>query len=85
MEETFVIMSNLKITNLWKCNKFLCFESNSFLMRNQTQGPGFKILTPKQMLPRLPISFVQKVQKVNYLFFVSSKEITKKVYSNIIN
>ena len=54
-------------------------------MRNQTQGPGFKILTPKQMLPRLPISFVQKVQKVNYLFSVSSKEITKKVYSNIIN
>ena len=59
------------------------------------QGTGLKILTPKQMLQRLPIALVQIKagnnsrsllneirQIVSYLY--QSKEITKKVYNSII-
>ena len=60
-----------------------------------TKGKELKILTPKQMLQRLPIAFPQvKVgnnsenllngirQSVYSLY--QSKQITKKVYNNII-
>ena len=40
------------------------------------KGTGLKILTPKQILQKLPIALVYSL----YL----SKEITKKVYNNII-
>ena len=58
-------------------------------------GTGLKILTPKQMLQRLPITLV-KVKTGNnseYLLnedkqivysLYQSKEITRKVYNNII-
>ena len=32
---------------------FNVFKSKMFSIRKATQGPGFKILTPKQMLQRL--------------------------------
>ena len=60
-----------------------------------TKGKGLKILTPKQMLQRLPIAFAQVkavsnseallneiTQIVSSLY--QSKQITKKVYNNII-
>ena len=55
----------------------------------------FEILTPKQMFERLPIAFAQlkagnnseglinEIKKIVY-FFYQCKEITKKVYNNII-
>ena len=58
-------------------------------------GKGLKILTPKQMLQRLPIALAQikagnnsesllnEIRQIVY-FFYQSKEITKKVYNNII-
>ena len=57
------------------------------------QGKRLKILTPKQMLQRLPIAFAQikagnnsgsllNTQTVYSLY--QSKEITKNVYNNII-
>ena len=59
------------------------------------EGAGLKILTPKQMLQRLPISLAQIKagnnsqsllneikQIVNSLY--QSKQITKKVYNNIL-
>ena len=59
------------------------------------QGTGLKILTPKQMPQRLPIALAQIkasnnsrsllneiIQIVHSLY--QSKEITKKVYNNII-
>ena len=59
------------------------------------EGTGLKILTPKQMLQRLPIALAQIKagnnsrsllneirQIVDYLY--QSKEITKNVYNNII-
>ena len=59
------------------------------------QGIGLKILTPKQMLQRLPIALVQikagnnsksllnEIRQTVYSLY-QSKEITKKVCNNII-
>ena len=59
------------------------------------QGAGHKILTPKQMLQRLPIAVAQikagnnsksllnEIRQIVYSLY-QSKEITKKVYNNII-
>ena len=58
-------------------------------------GEGFKILTPKQMFQRLPIALAQvkagnnsenllnEIRQIVYSLY-QSKEITKKVYNNII-
>ena len=60
-----------------------------------TNGTGLRILTPKQMLQRLPIALAQVkagnnsenlLNEIRQIFFslYQSKEITKKVYHNII-
>ena len=63
--------------------------------RAKQEGTGLKILTPKQMLQRLPIALAQikagnnsksllnKIRQIVYSLY-QSKEITKKVYNNII-
>ena len=63
--------------------------------QNETIGTGLKILTPKQMLQRLPIALAQvkagynsknllnEIPQIVYSLY-QSKEITKKVYNNII-
>ena len=60
-----------------------------------TKGTGLKILTPKKMIQRLPIAFAQvnagnnsesllnEIRKIVYSLH-QSKQITKKVYNNII-
>ena len=60
-----------------------------------TEGTGLKILTSKKMLQRLPIALAQvkvgnnsefllnEIKKVVYSLY-QSKEITKKIYNNII-
>ena len=65
------------------------------LVREQ-EGTGLKILTPNQMLERLPIALAQikagnnsesllnEIRQIVYSLY-RSKEITKKVYNNIIN
>ena len=59
------------------------------------QGTGLKILTPKQILQRLPIALAQikagnnlesllnEIRQIVCSLY-QSKEITKKVYNNII-
>ena len=59
-------------------------------------GEGIKILTPKKMLQRLPIALAQvksgstsenllnKIRQITYSLY-REKEITKKVYNNIMN
>ena len=59
------------------------------------KGTGLKILTPKQILQRLPIALAQikagnnsesllnEIRQIVYSLYLS-KEITKKVYNNII-
>ena len=63
--------------------------------QNETEGKGLKILTPKQMLQRLPIALAQvkavnnsenllnEIRQIVYLLY-QSKEITKKVYNNLM-
>ena len=70
-------------------------DANYNAKQNETKGLGLKILSPKQMLQRLPIALVQVKAdnnsesllneiRQNCLFFVSIKTNHKKVYSNII-
>ena len=66
------------------------------LGREDQKGEGLKILTPNQMLKRLPIGLAQvkagnnsesllnEIRQIVYSLH-RSKEITKKVYNNIIN
>ena len=61
----------------------------------QKEGTGLKILTPNQMLKRLPIaleqieagnnseSLLNEIRQIIYSLY-QSKEITKKIYNNII-
>ena len=66
------------------------------LAKESQEGEGLKILTPNQVLKRLPITLAQvkagnnsesllnEIRQIVYSLY-RSKEITKKVYNNIIN
>ena len=66
------------------------------MYESKQKGTGLKILTPNQMLKRLPIVLAQikegnnserllnEIRQIAYSWY-RSKEITKKVYNNIIN
>ena len=70
-------------------------DANYNAKQNETKGKGLKILTPKQMIQRLPIALAQvkagnnsenllnEIRQVIY-FLYQVKEITKKVYNNIL-
>ena len=73
------------------------FKSGIFHRLEESQdGKGLKILTPNQMLKRLPIALAQvkagnnsesllnEIRQIVYSLY-RSKEITKKVYNNIID
>ena len=73
------------------------FKSRIFqVSKKSLEGEGLKILTPNQMLKRLPIAVAQvkasnnsesllnEIRRIVYSLY-RSKEITKKVYNNIIN
>ena len=63
--------------------------------KTEQEAAGLKILTPKQMLQRLPIALAQikalnnsenplnEIRQIVYSLY-QSKEITKKVYNNSI-
>ena len=70
-------------------------NANYDAKQNETKGTGLKILTPKQMLQRLPKALAQvkagnnsesllnEIRQIVYSLY-QSKQITKKVYNNII-
>ena len=70
-------------------------EEKSKAKQNETKETGLKILTPKEMLQRLPIALAQvkagnnsenllnEIRQIIYSLY-QSKEITKKVYNNLI-
>ena len=74
-----------------KCYQMLITIQNKMTLRKK----GLKILTPKQMLQRLPIALAQvkagnnsqvllnKIRQIVYSLY-QSKDITKKVYNYII-
>ena len=73
----------------------MLFDANYIAKQNKTKGTGLKILTPKQMLQRLPISLAQvkvsnksesllnEIRQIVY-FLHRSKQIPKNLYYNII-
>ena len=70
-------------------------DANYNAEQNETKGKGLKIFTPKQMLQRLPIASAQvkagnnserllnEIRQIVYSLY-QLKQITKKVYNNII-
>ena len=73
------------------------FKSGIFqVSKEEQEGTGLKILTPNQMLKRLPIALAQvkasnnsesllnEIRQIVYSLY-RSREISKKVYNNIIN
>ena len=73
----------------------IMFDSSYQGKRAETTGTGFKILTPKQMLQRLPIALAQvkpgnnsesllnEMRQIVYSLY-QAKQFTKKAYNNII-
>ena len=96
------VMKNLRdfinarelVLNGFKSKLFLTKSVGSGIL--STNQSKFKILTPKKMLQRLPITLAQvkagnnsqyllnEIRQIVYSLY-QSKEITKKVYNNIIN
>ena len=87
--------SRQKIINLLNDNSKIRSEAIYKSKQNETKGKGFKVLTPKQMLQRLPIALAQvktgnnsesllnEIRQIVHSLY-QSKQITKKVYNNII-
>ena len=87
--------SRQKIINLLNDNTKIRSEAIYKSKQNETKGTGLKILTPKQMLQRLPKALAQvkagnnsesllnEISQIVYSLY-QSKQITKKVYNNII-
>ena len=87
--------SRQKIIDLLNDNSKIRSEAIYKSKQNETKGKGLKILTPKQMLQRLPIALAQvkagnnsesllnEIRQIVYSLY-HWKQITKKVYNNII-
>ena len=70
-------------------------DANYYAKQNETKGTGLKILTPTQILQRLPIALAQvkasnnsesllnEIRRIVYSLY-QSKQITEKVHNNII-
>ena len=87
--------SRQKIIDLFNNYSKIKSESIYRSKQNETKGKGLKVLTPKQMLQRLPISLahvkagnnseslLHEIRQIVYSLY-QSKQITKKVCNNII-
>ena len=83
--------SRQKIINLLNDNSKTRSEAIYKSKQNETKGKGLKVLTPKQMLQRLPIALAQvkagnnsesllnEIRQIGYSLY-QTKQITKKVY-----
>ena len=77
-------------------NEIINLVENILEINRQQQGQGLKILTPNQMLSRLPISLAQlkagnnseklknQVRQLLYSLY-RSKELTKKLYKSLVD
>ena len=87
--------SREEVINFFRDYLEILSDVNYDAKQNKTTGKGLKILTPKQMIQRLPIALVQvkagnnsesllnEIRQTVYSLY-QSKKITKKVYNNII-
>ena len=93
-------MENIKLLYESREAVLKLFENYSLIVSEAKyrtkHGEGHKILTPKQMLQRLPIAMAQvkasnksenllnKIRLIIYSLY-REKEITEKLYNNIMN
>ena len=82
--------SREEVINFFRDYVEMFSDANYNAKQNDTKGKGLKILTPKQMIQRLPIALAQvkvgnnskillnKIRQIIYSLY-QSKEITKKV------
>ena len=94
-EQKEVINNLEKVCNFFRDYVEMLSDANYNAKQNETKGKGLKIFTPKQMLQRLPIALAQvkvgnnsesllnEIRQIVYSLY-QSKQITKKVYNNII-
>ena len=100
-KEKRIVLENLSIFSNAREMVLNCFKSKIFLIKStgtgilNTDNSKLKILTPKQVLQRLPIALAQikagnnsenllnKIRQIAYSLY-QAKEITKKVYSNLM-
>ena len=87
--------SREEVINFFRDYIEMLSDANYNSKENETKGTGLKILTPKQMLQRLPTALAQvkagnnsesllnEIRQIVYSLY-QSKQITKKVYNNII-
>ena len=92
--ETFYKRSK-EVLNLFRHYTKMFFDASHDAKQGETKGAGLKMLTPKQMLQRLPISLAKvkptnnsenllnEIRQIVYSLY-ESKEITEKLYNNII-
>ena len=97
-----VLKSNLNKISNYEIIKLLC-ESREAVAKLfndyssiTSETKGLKIVTPRQMLQRLPMALAQvkagntsetllkEIRQIIYSLYIA-KEITRKVYNNIIN
>ena len=88
-------LSREEVINFFKDYSEMILNAGYKAKQNKTTGTGLKILTPKQMLQRLPIALAQvkagnnsesllnEIRQITYSLYQSKKN-TKKVYNNII-
>ena len=88
-------LSREEVINFFKDYAKMILDVGYKAKQDETKGTGLKILTPKQMLQRLPIALAQvkagnnsesllnEIRQIVYSLY-QSKQITKKVYNNII-
>ena len=87
--------SREEVNKFFRDNIEILSDANYNAKQDETKGLGLKILLPKQILQRLPIALVQvkadnnsesllnEIRQIVYSLY-QSKQITRKVYSNII-
>ena len=92
---TSLVQGREMVINAFKSGIFQVSKESEEDVESQ-EGKGLKILIPNQMLKRLPIALAQvkagnnsesllnEIRQIVYSLY-RSKEITKKVYNNIIN
>ena len=88
-------LSREEVINFFRDYPGMFSDANYHAKQNETKGAGLKILTPKQMLQRLPIALAQvkagnnsenllnEIRQIIYSLY-QLKEITKKVYNNLM-
>ena len=88
-------VSRQEVINFFRDYTEMFSDENYRAKQNETKAKGLKILTPKQMLQRLPIALAQvkagnnsenllnEIRQIVYSLY-QSKEITKKVYNNLM-